>query len=431
VKYLYFIICITLVSSCGGGNGSSSLNESSLNNDTVITINPVIQSFSSNNYNVAQNEEFTISWTTTMAISCEASGSWSGIKNVSDSQDFIFSSTGSYEFILTCTGEDGEQTVQDSILINVSSPAEYSSKCKTPVDDSNDYWLEEFNSSVLDSSIFSYQVGNGFFSNGQWISGWGNNEPQYYTGSGSGDNGNYAKHYDSINNTTENLFIENGYLKIQPIYNVDTPFIDPYNGTTQWQHTSSRIVTSDKKVFQNPSRITVCFKVPDGTGFWPAIWMLPQGFLDSVKSWPDDGEIDLMEARGRLSQVIGSAIHFRANWGSHSFLSTEAHVDMENNFQEVFHSVTLEWQENSIKMFLDDSNDPFYEESSESSPLVGTNYPFNEPFYLILNVASGGNFDSTYETNTEMFCHNKNCSNLSVPDRGRFLIDYIEYKSID
>jgi beta-glucanase (GH16 family) len=159
--------------------------------------------------------------------------------------------------------------------------------------------------------------------------------------------------------------------------------------------------------------------------------MLPQGFLDNNKVWPDDGEIDLMEARGRLSQVIGSAIHFKANWGSHSFLSTEAHVDMENNFQDVFHSVTFEWKENSIKMFLDNSNEPFYEEGSQSNPLIGANYPFNEPFYLLLNVASGGNFDSAHETNTEMFCHNKECSNLSIPDRGRFLIDYIEYKSIE
>ena len=163
MKYLYFIICITLVSSCGGGGGSSLLKENSSNDDTIITINPVIQSFSSNNYNVAQNEEFTISWTTSMAISCEASGSWSGIKNVSGSQDFIFSSTGNYEFILICIGEDVEQTVEDSISINVSNSAEYSSKCKTPIDDSNDYWLEEFNSPVLDSSIFTYQIGNGFF----------------------------------------------------------------------------------------------------------------------------------------------------------------------------------------------------------------------------------------------------------------------------
>ena len=426
-KSLFFLISITLISSCGGGGGGGQYDDIPF----PITINPSIDSFSSNNYNVTPNESFIISWTTSMSISCEASGEWTGSKNVSGSQEFILSEIGPYIFILTCTGENGVSTIQDSITINVSSNGSYSSQCKTPSNDSNEYWLEDFNNPVLDSNIFTYQVGNGFFAGNQWIAGWGNNEPQYYTGSGSGNNGNYAKNYNSTNNTTENLFIENGYLKIQPIYNINNPFIDPYNGTTQWQHTSTRLVTSNKKIFQYPSKLTVCFKVPDGTGFWPAIWMLPEGFIDNNKVWPDDGEIDLMEARGRLPQVIGSAIHFKANWGSHSFLSTETHVDMENNFQDVFHSVTFEWRENSIKMYLDNSNEPFYEEDSESSPLVGANYPFNEPFYLLLNVASGGNFDSAHETNTEMFCFNEECSNLSIPDRGRFLIDYIEYKSID
>ena len=426
MKNLFFLISIILISSCGGGGGGGSPN-----NDTPITINPFIQSFLSDNYNPAQNEVFTITWITSMAIECVASGDWEGLKIVSDSEEFSLSEIGSYTFILTCIGENGVSTVQDSITINVTNNGAYSSQCKTPNNDSDEYWFEDFNNPSLDSDTFSYQIGNGFFEGNQWISGWGNNEPQYYTGSGSGNNGNYAKDYNPTNNTTENLFIENGYLKIQPIYNSNDPFIDPYNGTTQWQHTSARLVTSDKRIFQHPSKITVCFKVPDGTGFWPAIWMLPQGFLDNNKVWPDDGEIDLMEARGRLSQVIGSAIHFKANCGSHSFLSTEAHVDMQNNFQDVFHSVTFEWKENSIKMFLDNSNEPFYEEGSQSNPLIGANYPFNEPFYLLLNVASGGNFDSAHETNTEMFCHNKECSNLSIPDRGRFLIDYIEYKSID
>ena len=426
MKNLFFLISIILISSCGGGGGGGSPN-----NDTPITINPFIQSFLSDNYNPAQNEVFTITWITSMAIECVASGDWEGLKIVSDSEEFSLSEIGSYTFILTCIGENGVSTVQDSITINVTNNGAYSSQCKTPNNDSDEYWFEDFNNPSLDADTFSYQIGNGFFEGNQWISGWGNNEPQYYTGSGSGNNGNYAKDYNPTNNTTENLFIENGYLKIQPIFNSNDPFIDPYNGTTQWRHTSARLVTSDKRIFQHPSKITVCFKVPDGTGFWPAIWMLPQGFLDNNKVWPDDGEIDLMEARGRLSQVIGSAIHFKANWGSHSFLSTEAHVDMQNNFQDVFHSVTFEWKENSIKMFLDNSNEPFYEEGSQSNPLIGANYPFNEPFYLLLNVASGGNFDSAHETNTEMFCHNKECSNLSIPDRGRFLIDYIEYKSID
>jgi hypothetical protein len=82
-------------------------------------------------------------------------------------------------------------------------------------------------------------------------------------------------------------------------------------------------------------------------------------------------------------------------------------------------------------MFLDNEETPFFDENSDAGPLVNAYYPFNEPFYLILNVASGGNFDSSYQTDTNSFCHNADCSNLPIPDRGRFLIDYIEYKSID
>ena len=66
--------------------------------------------------------------------------------------------------------------------------------------DSDEYWFEDFNNPSLDADTFSYQIGNGFFEGNQWISGWGNNEPQYYTGSGSGNNGNYAKDYNPTNN---------------------------------------------------------------------------------------------------------------------------------------------------------------------------------------------------------------------------------------
>lgn len=420
-KFLLF--GIFFLASCGGGsNGGSTIDDGNTN------LNAVIYSFSSDNYTLSLGESFTISWSAS-AETCEADGDWSGIKDSTGSQSFSFTTTGTYTFTLICSR--GSSNVNETLSIFISDGEGYASFCKTPSEDSNEYWLEEFNNPRLDSDVFSYQIGSGFFDrNGTWIEGWGNNEPQYYTGPGSGQYGNYAKNYNSETNTTENLFIEDGYLKIQPIYNEQNPFLDPYNGTTPKAHTSAKLITSDKKIFELPAKITVCFKVPDGTGFWPAIWMLPQGFMDNSKVWPDDGEIDLMEARGRLSQVIGSAIHFKSN-GVHDFISHETNVEMAQNFQDTFHSVTFEWTENDIKMFLDNDVSPFFHETSESSPFVGEYYPFNEPFYLILNVASGGNFDSAFETDTESFCDNAECSNLPIPDRGRFLIDYIEYKSID
>ena len=88
------------------------------------------------------------------------------------------------------------------------------SYCRTPNNNSSSYWIDQFDENILDPNIYSYQLGNGFFVNGSWIAGWGNNEQQYYTGPGSG----YAKKYNSNLNTTENAFIENGFLKIQPIF---------------------------------------------------------------------------------------------------------------------------------------------------------------------------------------------------------------------
>ena len=86
MKNLFFLISIILISSCGGGGGGGSPN-----NDTPITINPFIQSFLSDNYNPAQNEVFTITWITSMAIECVASGDWEGLKIVSDSEEFSLS----------------------------------------------------------------------------------------------------------------------------------------------------------------------------------------------------------------------------------------------------------------------------------------------------------------------------------------------------
>jgi len=65
------------------------------------------------------------------------------------------------------------QTVQDSITINVTNNGAYSSQCKTPNNDSDEYWFEDFNNPSLDSDTFSYQIGNGFFVGNQWISGLG------------------------------------------------------------------------------------------------------------------------------------------------------------------------------------------------------------------------------------------------------------------
>ena len=431
MKIARFLIILLLVS-CGGGGGSESSNL-----DQTVTINPVINIFTSSFDSIAVSSSVDLTWSTTNTVSCSASGDWNGSKSLSGSENLILSDVKTYTFTLTCRGEDPQNIISKSIDVEVSSidgsdiySEDKASYCKDPINNSSSYWIENFDSNIFNEDIFTYQLGNGFnASDGSWVGGWGNNELQYYTGPGTG----YAKKYNSATNTTENLFIENGYLKIQPIYNTSNVFQDPYcadgSCSFEWPHTSARVITSSKKIFEKPSRITICFKVPDGTGHWPAIWMLPQGFIEGTKTWPTDGEIDLMEARGRIANEIGSTLHF-GNSLSRVMINKAETVPNSVNFHDKFHSVTFEWQENSIKVYLDTQETPFYEESSDSTEFNSNYYPFNESFYLLLNVASGGDYD-TFGVDTNMYCHDEECSNLADPDRGRLIIDYIEYKSID
>ena len=425
-------LSLTLLISCGGGGGGGSSDP-----DQTITINPIINSFIASSSSITVGNSVDLTWSTTNTISCSASGDWDGTKSLSGSENLVLSDVKTYTFTLTCRGEDPQNTTSKSIDVEVTSidssdiySEDKPSYCKDPLNDSSDYWLENFDSDVLDTDTFTYQLGNGFnASDGSWVSGWGNSELQYYTGPGEG----YAKNYNASLNSTENLFIEDGYLKIQPIFNDSDIFQDPFcadgSCSYEWPHTSARIITSSKKIFEKPSRITICFKVPDGTGHWPALWMLPQGFIEGTKSWPTDGEIDLMEARGRVANEIGSTLHF-GNSLNRVMINKSETVPNSVNFQDKFHSVTFEWRENSIKMYLDTQESPFYDESSDSTEFNNNYYPFNEKFYLLLNVASGGDFD-TFGVDTSMFCHDNECSNLEDPDRGRLVIDYIEYKSID
>ena len=435
MKIKFYILISLFIVSCGGGGmgGSSSDN----NGGTGMPSDPTINTFSSSASSVSINTSVTLSWTTSNTNSCSASGDWSGTKSLNGSEDITLDEAKTYSFTLTCSGASGTSNATSTLTVEVSSvdgsdiySEDKPSYCKDPLNDSSNYWLENFDTDVLDNNTFTYQLGNGFNAiDGSWVGGWGNNELQYYTGPGEG----YAKNYDSITNTTENLFIEDGYLKIQPIYDTNDVFQDPFcsDGSCayEWPHTSARVITSSKKIFEKPSRITICFKVPDGTGHWPAIWMLPQGFIEGTKTWPTDGEIDLMEARGRVANEIGSTLHF-GNSMNRVMINKAETVPNSVNFHDKFHSVTFEWEENSIKVFLDTQETPFYEETSNSTEFNSNYYPFNESFYLLLNVASGGDYD-TFGVDTNMYCHDKECSNLSDPDRGRLIIDYIEYKSID
>ena len=185
-KYFFnFLLIVTLISCGGGGGGGSS------DPEPPSIFNPVINTFTSSSSSITSGNSIDLSWTTTNAISCSGSGDWDGAKATgSGSETLTLTDVKTYTFTLTCRGESSQNTVSKSLSVQVNDTnnsgsdiyaEDKSSYCREPENTGSNYWIEEFDSEILNEEYFSYEVGNGFFSNGQWVSGWGNNESQYYT----------------------------------------------------------------------------------------------------------------------------------------------------------------------------------------------------------------------------------------------------------
>jgi len=134
-------------------------------------------------------------------------------------------------------------------------------------------------------------------------------------------------------------------------------------------------------------KIVVRAKMPSGRGTWPAIWMLPTN--NFYGGWPYSGEIDIMEAVGYDHGVIHGTAHCEEyNWfngqpppgGQITF----------NDFDTEFHNYIIEWDENSIKWFVDDIQYHVYSNTNQGS----STWPFDQDFHLILNIAIGKPFQN-------------------------------------
>lgn len=221
-------------------------------------------------------------------------------------------------------------------------------------------WADEFESDALDSNSWSYDVGDGCPS----LCGWGNNELEYYTAS------------------AENSYLADGKLVI-----VAKP-----DSIMNSNYSSAKLVTRDKQTFKY-GRIDIRAKMPTGRGIWPAIWMLP---ADNVYGgWPTSGEIDIVELVGHEPEKIHGTVHFGPAVG-YSQNSGNSYSLAAGAFADKFHVFSIIWSQDSIQWLVDGVR---YHAISRAS--VGTNtYPFNESFYLILNVAVGGNWPGSPTSET-------------------------------
>ncbi|MBR51672.1 MAG: hypothetical protein CMD58_04075 [Gammaproteobacteria bacterium] len=306
-------------------------------------------------------------------------------------------------FIVFC---DEGDIVERKIINHSEYQIDKESYCREKTDRNELDWYEDFDQNILSNSTWNYSVSNGFRDGRDYVSGWGNGEIQYYT---------KPSKKNKEKNTSENLFIENGYLKIQ--------------ATNEWyagfNYTSARINTLNLREFTFPSIITICFKVPKGIGQWPAFWLMPNEKI----MWPRGGEIDILENRGRITNISSSALHFGKKYNNKSTLVGEVLIPRDVNFQDKFHSITLVWQKDHLNFYLDKDIDPYFSVDKSHPEFSKFQYPFNREYYMILNVAVGGKYDN-YMVDDYDFCKDRNCTNKDNPDDHRFLIDWIEYKKL-
>ena len=318
-----------------------------------------------------------------------------------------------FSFSLFISSDEGD--IIETTIVNLDAYKEdRTSYCKERASKEDLIWSEEFNKNFLSPNKWNYSTSNGFYDGSTYVSGWGNGELQYYTKPSRKEEDTY---------TSKNLFIEEGFLKIQPIYKKIRSRISTREHA--YNFTSARINTKKLQSFSYPSKISICFKVPKGTGFWPAFWLMPN---EDVR-WPQGGEIDILENRGRISNISSSALHFGEKWNKKSTLVGEALIPRNVRFQDKFHSISLVWKKNSIAFYLDSSSEPYFQVNSNHPEFKKYNYPFNRDFYMILNVAVGGKYDD-YWVDYDAFCIDSNCSNKSNPDKHRFIIDWIEYEKL-
>lgn len=199
-----------------------------------------------------------------------------------------------------------------------------------------------------DSSKWGYDLGNN--------NGWGNNEAQYYT------------------NRTQNAVVSNGTLKINLIK-------EAYQ---RYNYTSARLLSKGKYSMKY-GKVEIRAKIPSGGGTWPALWMLGDN-IDSV-GWPACGEIDIMEHVGNQLNKIYGTLHYTGRSGGNA---DGASVIIPNATTE-FHIYSMEWNESTIKIYVD--NQLFF--TYNNNP----NSPFNQNFFFIMNLAMGGNFGGTIDPN--------------------------------
>lgn len=203
---------------------------------------------------------------------------------------------------------------------------------------------EHFNGDTLDTTVWNYERGDGCPD----LCGWGNNERQIYS--------------------KNNVAVKDGHLVLMASYDGET-------------YTSGKINTKDNLEFQY-GIIEVRAKLAVGKGIWPAIWML--GNTISEVGWPKIGEIDIMEYVGKNPHEIHTTLHTPDSHGQ----SKNTKITTVKTIEDGFHLYKAHWTKDFIKFYIDDALVYTFSPELKNEDT----WPFDKPYYLLLNLAVGGNF---------------------------------------
>ena len=229
-------------------------------------------------------------------------------------------------------------------------------------------WFDEFDGEELDFSKWNKL---------RWRPGWVNNELQAYT------------------ERDTNIFLENGYLVLQGLIDPGFSGTD-YNGNNYNADYTSGRVNTDDKFSTTYGRFDIRAKLPKGKGSWPAIWMLGES-ISSI-GWPDCGEIDIMEHVGYDEGMIHGSIHTEEY--NHMYGTQRSGSKFIDNVIDTFHVYSLEWSPFYLRYLIDD--EPFFFVYNDSNGDNGK-WPFDDPHYIILNLAIGGDWGGAQGISTGDF----------------------------
>lgn len=233
----------------------------------------------------------------------------------------------------------------------------------------NIVWSDEFNGTSINPDVWTYDTGNN--------SGWGNNEMEYYTSS------------------SQNSYVSNGLLHIVVLK----------QSTNGFNYTSARMKTQGL-YYATYGRFEWRASLPGGLGYWPALWLLGTNINTPGIGWPGCGEIDVVESKGSALTNVQGSIHSGSD-------ATQVYT-LPGGSVTNFHDYVLEWTPGAISWYVDGLR--YETQTNWSSSFGAYPTPFNQPFFIIMNVAVGGNYLGDPSSGT---------INSNTPFPGEMQVDYV------